>query len=96
MDQEARGRRRRRVAGVIAALRLRDERSEGTAEAPAETELEALKRRVDHLEAALEGLQDSVYRESSRHDAELQELHKQLEPGAISQAIEADARKRGL
>jgi hypothetical protein len=96
MDQDPRGRRRRRVAGVIAALRHRDERSESTAGAPVETEIEALKRRVDHLEAALEGLQDSVYRESSRHDAELQELHKQLVPGAMSQAIEADARKRGL
>jgi hypothetical protein len=97
MDQDPRGRRRRRVAGVMAALRHRDERSEGTtADAPVETELETLKRRVDHLEAALEGLQDSVYRESSRHDAELQELHKQLVPGAMSQAIEEDARKRGL
>jgi len=96
MDHEGRGGRRRRIAGVIAALRHRDEQSEEAAQAPVETELEALKRRVDHLEAALEGLQDSVYRESSRHDAELQALHKQLEPSAISQAIEADARRRGL
>jgi 50S ribosomal subunit-associated GTPase HflX len=96
MDSEGRGGRRRRITGVIAALRHRDERSEGTGEAPVETEIESLKRRVDHLEATLEGLQDSVYRETQRHDAELQELHKQLLPGAMSQAIEADARRRGL
>lgn len=96
MDNEARGRRRRRIAGVVAALRHRDERSEAAAQPPVETELEVLKRRVEHLEATLEGLQDSVYRESSRHDGEIQALHKQLTPGAMSRAIETDARRRGL
>lgn len=94
MNQDPRGR-RRRIAGVVAALRHRDRAAE-QAEAPDEAELEALKRRVDHLEAALEGLQDSVYRESRRLDDELNELHKQIAPGAMSQAIEADARRRGL
>jgi hypothetical protein len=94
MNQEARGR-RRRIAGVVAALRHRD-RTADQGEAPDEAELEALKRRVDHLEAALEGLQDSVYRAARRHDEELSELHKQIEPGTMSQAIEADARRRGL
>jgi hypothetical protein len=94
MNQEARGR-RRRIAGVIAALRHRDLNAD-QAGASDESELEALKRRVDHLEAALEGLQDSVYRESRRLDDELSELHKQIAPGAMSQAIEADARRRGL
>jgi len=94
MNQEAR-RRRRRIAGAIAALRQRDDRAQDD-QAPEESDLEALKRRVDHLEAALEGLQDSVYRESRRHDDALAELEKRVEPNAMSQAIEAEARRRGV
>jgi hypothetical protein len=96
MSPDGRISRRRRVAGVIAALRHRDEVADEQREPAPETELAALRRRVDHLEAALEGLQDSVYRESRRHDDEIQALQKLVTPHAMSQAIEADARRRGL
>jgi hypothetical protein len=90
-DPDTPGRRRRRFVERITALRPPDPRRQVEA-----TDLESLRRRVDHLEATLEGLQDSVFRESQRHQAEIQELQRQIEPGAMSQSIEADARKRGL
>jgi hypothetical protein len=92
-DPESQGRRRRRFVERIAALRPPDVRRQGPPEA---IDLASLSRRIDQLEATLEGLQDSVYRESKRHEADIQELQRQIEPGALSQAIEAHARKRGL
>jgi hypothetical protein len=56
----------------------------------------SLEQRVAHLERLLEGFQDSVYRESERHDKLITELQVQVEPGAISAALAEDARKRGL
>jgi hypothetical protein len=56
----------------------------------------SLERRVAHLERLLEGFQDSVYRESERHDKLITELQIQVEPGAMSAALAEDARKRGL
>lgn len=96
MSPDGRISRRRRVAGVVAALRHRDEAADEQREAAPDTELAALRRRIDHLEAALEGLQDSVYRESRRHDEEIQALQKVVAPHAMAQAIEADARRRGV
>ena len=58
--------------------------------------LRALEARVAHLEWLLEGLQDSVHRESERHAKMIAELQTQLEPGAISAALAEDARNRGL
>jgi uncharacterized coiled-coil protein SlyX len=56
----------------------------------------SLEQRVAHLERLLEGFQDSVYRESERHDKLITELQIQVEPGAMSAALAEDARKRGL
>jgi vacuolar-type H+-ATPase subunit I/STV1 len=61
-----------------------------------EQQLAALERRVAHLEQLLEGLQDSVHRESSRQSRQLDELEAQLEPAALAVALEEDARRRGL
>ena len=55
-----------------------------------------LVARVDALEAMLEGLQDAVDRESRRHDAQLEELLRRLEPAELARALTDDARKRGL
>jgi hypothetical protein len=86
--------RRRRFIERLATMRSVDTRR-GPSGTPA-AELEALRVRVDHLEAALEGLQDSVYRETQRHETEIQELQRQLEPGALARALDADIRRRGL
>ena len=44
----------------------------GTADMP-----ENLASRVEHLEAALEGLQDAVYRQDVVHDRQIADLRKQ-------------------
>jgi hypothetical protein len=55
-----------------------------------------LRKRMDHLEASLEALQDTVYRDVQRHDHELAELRSQLDPPNLVRALSDDARKRGL
>jgi hypothetical protein len=58
--------------------------------------LQALEGRVAHLESLLQGLQDSVHRESKRHSEMIAELQNQVEPGAMRAALAEDARNRGL
>ena len=55
-----------------------------------------LEERIAHLEQLLEGLQDSVYRESERQRKQIAELEARLEPGALGEAMSKDARERGL
>ena len=58
--------------------------------------LQSLEARVAHLERLVEGLQDSVHRESDRHSKLIAELQAQVEPGAMAAALAEDARNRGL
>ncbi len=58
--------------------------------------MRALETRVGHLERLLEGLQDSVHRESERHAKLIAELQAKIEPGAMGTALADDARNRGL
>jgi uncharacterized coiled-coil protein SlyX len=58
--------------------------------------LRRLEARIAHLEASLEGLQDSVYRETTRLEEGTAELRNKLEPHNLAQAIDADARRRGV
>ena len=58
--------------------------------------LHALEMRVAHLEELLEGLQDSVHRESHRQDRRIIELESRLEPSALAVSLSRDARERGL
>jgi uncharacterized coiled-coil protein SlyX len=55
-----------------------------------------LEARVAHLEQLLEGLQDSVHRESERHEKLIAELQEQIQPGAMGASLAEDARSRGL
>jgi uncharacterized coiled-coil protein SlyX len=55
-----------------------------------------LEARIAHLEQMVEGLQDSVYRESERQRKLLAELRAQIQPAAMSAALSKDARDRGL
>lgn len=61
--------------------------------APAVLDLEA---RVNHLEAAFEGLQDAMYRDAQRYEHELAELRRQLQPENLARSLSGDARRRGL
>jgi uncharacterized coiled-coil protein SlyX len=56
----------------------------------------ALEARVAHLEAALEGLQDAVYRQAQLGEERLEDLRKRMEPGQMAIDLAEDARRRGL
>jgi uncharacterized coiled-coil protein SlyX len=58
--------------------------------------LRALEARVAHVEQLLEGLQDSVHRESERHAKLIAELQTQVQPPAMGAALAEDTRSRGL
>jgi hypothetical protein len=85
-----------RMTGAWRARQPDDEPGRPALDAETERRLAALDTRMDHLEAALEGLQDALYRESVRADAELAALHERTEPDHIARELSADARKRGL
>jgi hypothetical protein len=61
---------------------------------PVPASLEDLSKRVAHLEQLVQGLQDSVYRETQRQDKRMAELEARLDPGALAAAITDDARGR--
>jgi hypothetical protein len=59
-------------------------------------QLQALETRVSHLEALVQGLQDSVHRESTRNAKRISELEARVQPAALGKALSEDARARGL
>lgn len=61
---------------------------------PAPASLEDLQKRVAHLEQLVQGLQDSVYRETQRQDRRLAEFEARLDPGALAAALDQAARDR--
>jgi hypothetical protein len=58
--------------------------------------LQALQARIEHLEQLVEGLQDSIHRESERHGKRITELETRIQPAALNVALSNDARERGL
>jgi uncharacterized protein YlxW (UPF0749 family) len=88
--------------GLIARIRqmrrhgpVRDQRS-ANADASLAEQLRSIEARVAHLEQMVEGLQDSVHRESQRYDKQIADLQAQIQPGAMGAALADDARHRGL
>jgi uncharacterized coiled-coil protein SlyX len=61
-----------------------------------EQRVEALETRIGHLEAALEGLQDAVYRQAQLGEEKHEELRRRMEPGQLAIDLAEDARRRGL
>jgi len=59
-------------------------------------ELAGLERRIAHLEQLVEGLQDSVHRESTRQRKQIADLECQIEPATLAVALDKHARQRGL
>lgn len=51
---------------------------------------------MEHLELALEGLQDAVHRRAVHEDETIDELRRRTEPSQIARDLSRDARKRGL
>jgi hypothetical protein len=58
--------------------------------------METLEARVEHLEAELEGLQDSVYRRALEEDRQIDDLRRRTAPEQVARALSEDARRRGL
>jgi uncharacterized coiled-coil protein SlyX len=85
----------RRIGQIRRSVAVR-EQSGSEAVGPQPDRMESLEARVAHLEELLEGLQDSVHRESERHARMIAELQAQVEPGAMRTALSEDARIRGL
>jgi hypothetical protein len=63
---------------------------------PDPAQLVVLEERIAHVEQLLEGLQDSVHRESERQGKRIAELEARIEPAALGEAMSKDARERGL
>ena len=85
-----------RIRQLGRASAERDRASARPAVDPARDQLRSLEERLEHLEALVQGMQDSVHRESSRQAARLSELEAQIQPAALGKALSDDARARGL
>ena len=92
-----------RVAAVAERVsRVWGRRSSGTAFATATAEvdgdrrLEALEARIAHLETALEGLQDALYRHEVSDKESIGDLRRRTDPEQMARALSDDARRRGL
>lgn len=88
---------------LVARIRqLRRTRADTQAPVPPAAEradvarIDVLEARIGHLEQLVEGLQDSVHRESARQGTLIAELQAQIQPEAIGAALSRDARNRGL
>lgn len=69
---------------------------EDSTRATEQDQIRALGSRVSELEDMLQGLQDSVHRESIRVGKRLAGLEAQVQPAALGRALSEDARQRGL
>jgi hypothetical protein len=63
---------------------------------PEQDRVRGLEARIAQLEQLVQGLQDSVHRESSRQAKRIAELEARIQPGALGKALSEDARARGL
>jgi len=68
----------------------------GRAEPDLPPTMSELELRVSHLEEQLRGFQDSVHRETVRHEGRIADLEARMEPSALAVALSTDARERGL
>src|ERR671924_219902 len=66
------------------------------AEVDRDRRLKMVEARVEHLETALEGLQDALYRHQVLEEENISELRKRTDPEQIARALSDDARRRGL
>jgi hypothetical protein len=61
---------------------------------PVPATLADLEQRVSHLEQLVQGLQDSVYRETQRQDKRLADVEARLDPDALAAALGQQALDR--
>jgi hypothetical protein len=85
-----------RIRQIRRTAEVGSERSKTGSGNPVKDRIRALEARLDHLEQLLQGLQDSVHRESSRHARRIAEIDARTQPAALGKALSEDARARGL
>src|SRR4051794_14688453 len=85
-----------RMTGAWRARNADPETAAGSLDADLERRLRTLDARMEHLEAALEGLQDALYRQAIREDENRAEVRDRTDPERIARELSADARRRGL
>lgn len=85
-----------RIRQIRRASAEADEQARPSTNASEQGYLRALDARIEHLEQLVQGLQDSVHRESTRLNDRISELEARVEPGALGRALSDDARERGL
>jgi len=94
------GRQRERLIARVAQMRragaTRDPRPAGDTASEQPITLAALESRIVALEAMVQGLQDSVHRESTRQSRQIADLEARMEPATLAVALSRDARQRGL
>ena len=99
-DERHRSLRRSRILDRVVSMRrpapAAADQAPAARQASSADELSALHVRLDHLEAALEGLQDAVYRDAQRHARELAELRHEIQPAEMARSLSTEARRRGV
>jgi hypothetical protein len=66
------------------------------AEADRDLRLNSVEVRLEHLETALEGLQDALYRHEVSDEESIGELRRRTDPEQMARDLSDDARRRGL
>jgi hypothetical protein len=61
-----------------------------------EQRFETCESRIEHLETALEGLQDALYRHEILDKENIAELRRRTDPDQMARDLSEDARRRGL
>ncbi len=85
-----------RIRQIRRVFTAADQQTRPVTSGPAQDELRALEARISHIEQLVEGLQDSVYRESTRLVKRIGEVEARIQPAALGRALSDDARERGL
>jgi hypothetical protein len=85
-----------RIRHVRRAAAAAEEPPRASTARPESDEIRALHTRMAHLEQLVEGLQDSVHRESERQGKLIAQLEAQIQPSVMGAALDKDARERGL
>jgi hypothetical protein len=67
-----------------------------TAEVDWNRRVKTVEARVEHLETALEGLQDALYRHEVLDEETIGELRRRTDPEQMARDLSDDTRRRGL
>ena len=88
------------LSRVLERRRLDEEPQSGQPSRPdtsaADDRIAELTRRIDNLEALVEGLQDAVHRDSQRRGQQIRELEARTDPAEMSRSLAKHSRQHGL